>query len=585
MKRLLWLGLVASVALFLGGCGDTFRPIITPNPPTFPNPAAAHSVVAISDNGTFSYGSATVIDVSGDSDVSVADVNIHPVHAAQQSASEVLVLNQAVTEAGTGENLGTTSCLIPFPAPPSPPQYYYDVCPSITRLNFSNTTINSTNTISLPIYSGASFVAVAPSDTLAYVTLPTYPPDPTQPQNIVPSVGVVSTVSNSLVNTVQVGNNPVAVAVTPDKSKLYVANLADGTISAFNTNPTDRLPTPRPPITGTLKSAPIWLVARTDSQRVYVLEQTSGVLASIDTTSTAGPDTLTEWPISVPLAATMTYDPNLNRLYIPGGTQLAIVDVSQSAPQLIQSISIPQVPGVPAVDAIAVAVAALPDGSRAYVASVPQAAQPSQVNISAVQGDGTTATYAYTLTGGHDLTPGLTMAVSGIAPPNDGLDGTFVVSSVSNSVAGTTCDEPKAMCTFQAANSTIVSQTAVTGVASSTIDNLFPQVTVVNATSNTIKTTIGIPGFPDATVVGSPYYAAVCVPPATFRATFRFMMAAGGDSSRVYLSSCDGGSVDIIETANETYIENLPAPISASPPIPPNSYNPPQNPVFLFAGP
>ncbi len=64
------------------------------------------------------------------------------------------------------------------------------------------------------------------------------------------------------------------------------------------------------------------------------------------------------------------------------------------------------------------------------------------------------------------------------------------------------------------------------------------------------------------------------------------MMAAGGDSSRAYLSSCDGGNVDIIDTSNDTYIENLPAPVSNSrPPIPPNPLNPPQNPVFLFAGP
>jgi DNA-binding beta-propeller fold protein YncE len=495
-----------------------------------------------------------VIDVSGDSNVSVANVGLRPVHAAQQSVNTVLVVNQAVTGAAAD---------------------------SITRLNFSYTTINSANTISLPANSAPNFVAIAPSDTLAYVTLPNYVPDPiNNPGVVVPSVGVVSTASNNLVNTVPVGNNPYALAVTPDKSKLYVANLADGTISAFNTNPTDRLPTPRPPISGALTSAPIWLVARTDSQRVYVLEQGSGVLASIDTTSTAGPDNLTESPINVPGATTMTYDPNLNRLYIPGGTQMAIIDVSQSAPQLIQTIPIPQVPGVPAVNAFAVAVAALPDGSRAYVASVPQAAQPSQVNISAVQGDGTTATYTYTLTGGHDVMPGITMAVSGIAPPNDGFNGTFVVNSVANSVAGTTCDEPTAMCTFQAANATTVSQTAVTGVASSTIDNLFPQVTVVNATSNTIKATIGIPGFPDATAVGSLYYVPVCA-----ATRFRFMMAAGGDSSRAYLSSCDGGGVNIIDTANDTYIENLPAPVSARAPIPPSGYNPPQNPVFLFAGP
>jgi hypothetical protein len=122
---------------------------------------------------------------------------------------------------------------------------------------------------------------------------------------------------------------------------------------------------------------------------------------------------------------------------------------------------------------------------------------------------------------------------------------------------------------------------AVTGAGSGS--NIFPQVSVVNVSSNFITKTIGIPGFPDATNPNTPtYYAPVCAPPTPptpYRATFRFMMAAAGDSSRAYLSSCDGGNVNIIDTSNDTYIENLTAPASS------RLNNPPQNPVFLFAGP
>ncbi len=52
MKRVLWLGFVLFIYVICSGCGDTFRPIIIPNPPIFPNPKAAHSVVAINDNGS-----------------------------------------------------------------------------------------------------------------------------------------------------------------------------------------------------------------------------------------------------------------------------------------------------------------------------------------------------------------------------------------------------------------------------------------------------------------------------------------------------------------------------------------------------
>src|ERR1039458_4906647 len=133
MKRFLWLGFVLFLYLRCPGCGDPFRPIIIPNPPTFPNPAAAHTVVSINDNGTVVRGSAMSIDVSGDSDMSNIDVGFRPVHAVQQNASEVLVVNQAVP--------GTTANCEANPV---------TVCPSITKLNFSGTTINSTNTISLP---------------------------------------------------------------------------------------------------------------------------------------------------------------------------------------------------------------------------------------------------------------------------------------------------------------------------------------------------------------------------------------------------------------------------------------------------
>src|SRR5208282_3696457 len=110
------------------------------------------------------------------------------------------------------------------------------------------------------------------------------------------------------------------------------------------------------------------------------------------------------------------------------------------------------------------------------------------------------------------------------------------------------------------------------------IEYICPQVTVIDVVSNTIKTSIAIPGFTA--------YDAFCSPTQSQRPPrFRITMAAGGDSSRAYLASCDGGMVNIIDTTTDTYVLNLPAPVGTLPPIPPNPQNPPQNPVFLFAGP
>jgi DNA-binding beta-propeller fold protein YncE len=463
MKRFLWLGFVLCVYLICSGCGQTFRPIIIPNPPVFPNPKAAHTVVSMNDNGSVVNGSAMVVDVSGDTNTSIADVGLAPVHAVQQTASQVLIVNQA----GTGISCTPTPC-----------------APSLTKLSFNSVLISGSSTISLPLNSAPNFVATTES-TQVYVSLPGYTP---------PSVGIVNTNSNTLTNTIPVGTNPVAIAETPNSQKLYVANQGSGTVSGFNT--ADRSART---ITGGAFTSPVWLIARSDSQRLYVLDGATGVISTIDTTSTAGPDTVIDASVTAAGAAYMLYDGNLNRLYVPGGGQLTIVDVSQSTPAVLGGTPIP-IPPAPvsmrsasdlcsstAAQAVTVsAVTALPDGSRAYVGSY------------------------YKDTNG----------------------------------------------------------------------NICPQVTVIDAASNTIKSVTAVPGFPDATVVGSPHYVSACV---TTR--FRFMMASAGDSSRAYLSSCDGGNVNIIDTSVDSYIGNLLAPVGSRPPITPGSQNPPQNPVFLIAGP
>src|ERR1019366_3328466 len=135
---------------------------------------------------------------------------------------------------------------------------------------------------SLPPNSAPNFVATTESSQ-AYVLLPGYVP---------PSVEVVNTSANSLGATIPVGNNPVAMAETPNTQKLYVANQGDNTVSAFNTI----YLSPRPlDLNGFSPfSAPLWVIARSDSQRVYVLNgnNNNAFLSTIDTTSTAGPDSV-----------------------------------------------------------------------------------------------------------------------------------------------------------------------------------------------------------------------------------------------------------------------------------------------------
>src|ERR1700690_1466011 len=469
MKRFSYLGAVLFLFVICSGCGDVFRPVIVPNPPKFPNPAAAHSVLILSDNGTVNggvetaqIGSAMVIDVSGDTDESQKNIGLVPVHAVQQNASQVLVANQSVQGADQD---------------------------SLTKLTFSGTSIATVTTITLPTGSAPNFVATTESGQ-AYVSMPAYTPQP--------SVAVINTLQNTLVHIIPVGLNPVAIAETLDTKKLYVANYGDGTVDGFNTQDQSQRT-----ITGSF-NAPLWISARSDSQRVFVLNG-NGVISTIDTSNGVS-DTVIDASINVPGAFYMWYDVILNRLYIPANGALMIVDVSQSTPKTLATVPVATIsPTVrSSTDPCAttttgtlnvIAVTSLPDASRAYV-------------------------------------------------------GSYYIDS-----AGNVC----------------------------------PQVTVINATNFTVKTNIAIPGFPDATNPGTQYYVPVC---ATTRdiigptgGGFRMMMAAGGDSTRAYLSTCDGGNVNIIQTATDTYSFNLPAPFSARSPIPPSVETPPQNPVFMIAGP
>src|SRR5215470_5159910 len=124
MKLFLWLNGIALLVLIWTGCGDVYRPTIIPNPPTFPDPRAAHTVMSVNANPSDSSGtqinpgSVTVVDVSGDSVVSVANLGVMPVHAVQQTASQVLVVNQATTTSGSD---------------------------SLSKIAFSGTTINASS--------------------------------------------------------------------------------------------------------------------------------------------------------------------------------------------------------------------------------------------------------------------------------------------------------------------------------------------------------------------------------------------------------------------------------------------------------
>jgi YVTN family beta-propeller protein len=149
-------------------------------------------------------------------------------------------------------------------------------------------------------------------------------------------------------------------AEIPNGQKLYVANVsnAGGNGSVLSINTIDK--SVNPAIVASAIAPwvlPVWVASRSDGQRVYVLDKGSGFVSAIDTDS----DTVVGTPASVGVGADfMTYDPILDRLYVtnPVTNKVMALDASSdSLPAMTASVANP------------VAVAALPDGTRAYVTS------------------------------------------------------------------------------------------------------------------------------------------------------------------------------------------------------------------------
>jgi hypothetical protein len=114
-------------------------------------------------------------------------------------------------------------------------------------------------------------------------------------------------------------------------------------------------------------------------------------------------------------------------------------------------------------------------------------------------------------------------------------------------------------------------------------------VSAINAQSQTITKLIAYS--PVTTDPTNPTACQTTLPDGFPLARFRVSVATSGDSSKVYMSNCDGGYTGIIRTSDDTQVldlQNNPlviqAPVSAFPPPTPGAQPPPQNPVLMMPG-
>lgn len=323
--RTLGLSGVLSLILLWSACGDTFRPVVIPNPPTPPDPSNAHTVFAITNNGNFNPGSIMLIDVSGDTVQGEGNVGRGPSHVAliPPGAAHIAVAN-AFDDTVTLITSSSTSALL------------------------------NPTTISLPSGSAPAFVNSTESSAFYVANSGTG------------NVAVISTTTNAVTNIIPLAApNPVSLAETPDGKKVYVASQGGG-VTSINT--VDK--SPNPLIMDASINAPIWVLARSDSARVYVLSQGNGDVATIDTFTDAVIPPTTQ--VSVGAGADfMAYDRRLNRLYVTNSTAgtLSVLDAAQDTPVLLATIPLPGGPNAACAVGCA-SVAPLPNGSGVYVSTL-----------------------------------------------------------------------------------------------------------------------------------------------------------------------------------------------------------------------
>ena len=334
---------------------------------------SAGSVVSGGVDGVLSFTPAAQSTIStgfsGVNTVSLPSQTSNITAISQAGNLVTVTLSAALTGVSAGYAIVIGGVLIPNCSensmPPCNPLAYNG---SFTLYSISGTTIRYMNSATgLPSLSGSQLTG-------ATASVPPQPVFLNSTQNNAMyvanynsnSVFAFGTAVNAVVNSAPVGTHPVSMAQMPNGLKLYIANQGSNSISSLNA--IDLSPNV---VTGFSGVSPVWVVARGDSQKVYVLTQGDGMLVTIDTAT----DTVSS---SLPVGAGANFvffDPNLNRLYVtnpvssmvyvfsdtggPNDTPIQLAAISFSAPD---SVACP-------LGCTPLSVTALRDGSRFYVAS------------------------------------------------------------------------------------------------------------------------------------------------------------------------------------------------------------------------
>jgi len=285
-------------AMLLGasGCGDTFRPPVSSISPVGPAAQPAKYAVVVSDPGNGQPGIFTMVDFSGDTILNTTNLGVGPQYFILGfSGTEGYVLNKD----GSVNTFGVTSSLL------------------------SNQVQTST------LFAGAGATSIFPSSSYTYFTEP-YPNTTALPNNsanaaVAEAQGVPPSVKQEL--GMGAGANPVFIAGTSSSGRIYAINQALNNVVAIQTG-TNTISNTIP-----VGNGPVYGVMTSDNNRAFILNKGSGTVSVINVNT----NQLDSPPVGSTNPIVVGGGPVWADLYYPG----SILVTANSTGNSISIISIP----------------------------------------------------------------------------------------------------------------------------------------------------------------------------------------------------------------------------------------------------
>jgi hypothetical protein len=559
-RRVGWVAAIALATLLELSCGEVYRPVVIPTNIVPPNPANFHAVFGISSNAPFNPGTALQIDVSGDTNIGVANIGVNPTHAV------TLPNHTRVFVASAGSVFPGDSDIITAFSP----------------------AISGTNGLGTPTTFTLPNIGANQTSGIASIA---------ETGNVV-TMTVVSPLINAQVGTLIVVSGAVIPGVMSPTSTGYDGSFPISSVNGTTIQYVNSLFSDLPPTSGGTATVPVPLfcsylpdfLTTSQANSMYVanygvengpncnLSSTDSVASLNLSQSTIG--TISYLPAGAhPVALAET--PDAQHLYGVNQGNNTVVDLSPIDLSTVATIPVGSTPvwAVARADSRRVYVLSQGDGTLIPIDTATNTVLPSQTNLSVGAGanfilydsnlnrlyitnpaNGTV--YVFSTTGGVDLggtpndTPRLLATINmaaGANPPCPGGCSPVSVSAlpdgsrfyVASYASQTLCPDPH---------------------VGASAPCMIPLLTVFDALSLTVKPVPSslLAPTPSLSLLSSSQFAptqiavpvvASCAPAAPYTpgsTRFRMFTTAAADSSHVYVSICDAASIADVNTTTNT---------------------------------